>query len=122
MKKLIALLALMAATSCYAQTAKVIALSPEDVKTAKALDAEQHALDRRREAFNDHVRELYLAKESKQTSGLYQYKEGWPHGEFTFSEKFLYIVPSINEKSLPYWNGVACGTNTYAIPAVGTVY
>lgn len=66
----IALLALALALSAHSQTAKVVALSPEDAKHAQELDARQKALTAETEAFHNSVVEKYLTTKSEKEGGF----------------------------------------------------
>jgi hypothetical protein len=85
------------------QTAKVIALSPQDAAEAKALNDAQKALDARKAKFQDHITSQYLQDPRSDegcevTAGGPPYRpcatlRGWASG-FIFSEDFKYIVPA----------------------------
>lgn len=107
----------------YPQGAKVVALSPDDAKQAKALDDEQKALIAKAEAFREHIQKVYLTSTSTkwedvdacyhaEINGLstvttelnaagqtvgpprFYYKRGWNCGQFVYSEDFKFIVPA----------------------------
>lgn len=63
------LLALLLSSPIMAQTAKVIALSPEDAKHAQELDARQKALTAETEAFHHSVVEKYLTTKNEKDGG-----------------------------------------------------
>lgn len=63
------LLTLVIALSAHSQTAKVIALSPEDAKHAQELDARQKALTAETEAFHHSVVEKYLTTKNGKDGG-----------------------------------------------------
>jgi hypothetical protein len=87
-----------------AQTAKVIALSPEDAELAKSLYNQKTALEKKIADFQDGIKKHYLVEVDKTSSGYCwlgkpcpSYRDGWGFGEFEFSEDFKFIVP----KSVP---------------------
>ena len=135
--KTIVFAVLFLSASLYAQTAKVVALSADDAKTAKSLYDEQAALDKRKAAFEELVRTRYLTvkKGDKEwgdegvvfslngsgTTIKTSYRAGWNYGQFEYSEDFKYIVP----KSPPingagsFQLGSAC---SYFIPAYASSF
>lgn len=123
MKKILVALVFLSIVG-HGQTAKVIQLSPDDAKQAKALYDEQIALDKRKAAFEELVRTRYLTvkkgdKEWGDEGVVFSingagvtvktsYRAGWNYGQFEYSEDFKYIVPKsmlINGTgSLQFWN------------------
>lgn len=111
------------------QTAKVIALSPEDAKMAQEIDKQVDAALKRRQDFYETVRMKYIGGNPAGVWGTicltipcapakHDYpaaKPGWETG-FEFSDDWKYIVP-IRFISLPYSNN---GHMTF-IPASGTI-
>lgn len=97
--KILPIILLALSLSASAQTAKVIQLSPEDSVTAKSLQDEQTALDKRVADFHDRIVKNYLlvpgaAKQSNIWYGSsYPYKPGWVTGLFEYSDDFKFIVP-----------------------------
>jgi len=98
-KIVIAVLLCSITAAGFTQTAKVIALSPEDAKQAKALDDEQKALNVKKEAFESHIRSQYLLRPHAQCfNGDFMDSKGrcsevmWGWG-FIYSDDFKYIVP-----------------------------
>lgn len=83
----------------FSQTAKVIALSSDDAKTAKSLHEQQEELTKKQEQFNQMVRERYLMAPRRVSKGppnyfnYSEYKDGWSSGQFELSDDFLFIVP-----------------------------
>lgn len=57
---------LATAMAAHGQSAKVIQLKPEDSAQAKQLDADQKALDARRDKFHDHIIRDYLVTTDRQ--------------------------------------------------------
>lgn len=90
--------------SGYAQTAKVIALTPEDAKTAASLDEQQKQLEGKRAAFHAYIVLMYLDSQhashvqcqaswkSGKSCQLIPTLKGWESG-FEFSDDWKYIVP-----------------------------
>lgn len=115
-----------------AQTAKVIQLSQDDAKQAKALTDEQTALDKRKAEFEEAIRTRYLTvirgdKDWGDTSvqiwngaGVKSYRAGWDTGRFEYSEDFKFIVPktvpSIGYGSYSIWGGCS-----QFVPSIGAV-
>lgn len=102
--RIFVLAALAFGIAIHAQTAKVIALSPVEVKQAQALDAEQKELTARKVAFDEAIRVKYLKAPKEDeghtyasgygTPGFMWIRSGWGQGEFQFSEDWKYIVPA----------------------------
>lgn len=108
----------------FAQTAKVIKLSPEETATAlqlvaeqKELDAKLMALEKRRMVLYNSIAKKYLIIAapkgspgvdstcvvgwvSKERATKY-YREGWDCGDFEYSDDYQYIVPEPHI----YWSG-----------------
>lgn len=121
---------ILVAVSTQAQTAKVVALRPEDAAQAKSLDDQQKALDRAKDRFRKHIARDYLtdAETAKEKKGREAWslwldtergkaerphpprtwKDGWDNG-FIFSDDFKYVVPAQQGSgealtSYPSWN------------------
>jgi hypothetical protein len=106
---------LLLAVPVFAQTAKVIQLSPEDAKEAKLLYDLKKDLVKQQDEFDEKIRKAYLTTTYKATKNSVCYwslygsvyytssvsengictgiKEGWYNG-FNYSEDFLFIVPN----------------------------
>ncbi len=129
MKRISATLVLiLALAACgLAQTAKVMALSPEDAKKAAALNAAAVKATAELNDFHDYVAKKYLATENPNESNCFSGTIGapsgnevhgwlrdWNCGNFEFSEDFKFIVPQREQpKSIsPY--GFNCVTPGYA--------
>lgn len=89
------------------QTAKVIQLSPEEARQAKALRDQQDAIAKKIADFDQAIRIKYLTAPKDDEGHTQTYslngkwiwvKSGWGSGSFQYSEDFRFIVPS----SVPY--------------------
>lgn len=146
MKHFFAVIALSIATTVSAQTAKVVALSPEDAAQAKALYDAQQKANKQLDDFRQAITNKYAMEDREEghltgvvcgewtKDGLLQatpckepktppkkvmrrvLKEGWFYG-FAFSEDFKFIVP---EKQTEYKQPQTWfGGGNYICPAWG---
>jgi hypothetical protein len=107
----------LAASPLFGQTAKVIALSPEDAAQAKALFTQKAEIEKKIKHLEDAVHDKYLITPHHGPSGLYgTYKEGWSAG-FDYSEDFKFIVPKVYVPS-----STNCCGSSYGIWSSGCNY
>ena len=90
--KFVGIALLLCSITALGQTAKVIALSPEDAKEAKSLYAQQAEIEKRIDMFRLQISDTYLRNYEKKNPYVFSPKPGWDAG-FLFSEDFKYIVP-----------------------------
>ena len=127
---LVFLASLVFVAGCYAQTAQVIQLTPDETKQAAALYAEKAAVEAKIEALRSNIVEAHLMlrgdkavvlvgychDNSAVPGDLSCYPMGWGSGQFEYSTDFKFIVP---EPPQPYFtvNGSGCA---YLNPGVFT--
>ena len=94
MKWTIAIVLLSASMAAFGQTAKVIALTPEEAAHALSLDARAKALAAEQKTFELSLRSKYLAEPSLSVCKgcAVFYKEGWRSGTFEFSDVTCPII------------------------------
>ena len=85
------------ALKAVGQTAKVIQLTPDEAKQAKALYDEQQALAKRQQEFDAAISHKYTETPStlsvfSKPWTTYSTNSGWENG-FVYSENFKFIVP-----------------------------
>ena len=106
----------MFGTLTHAQSAKVIALTPEDAAKIAKLSAQKAEIERQIEEFNKHVTDFYLTTPAESvTAGGTEWfcywadnkhkcsRYGW--NDFEYSTDFKYIVP----KATPTPTNTICG-------------
>lgn len=104
MKTVIVAVAMSLAVACSAQTAKVVALTPDEAREAKAISDQQKELDNRLAALRHKIIASHLYADGEEywscSIGLpieHHIKEGWGCGsDFEFSDDYRFIVPSRN--------------------------
>jgi hypothetical protein len=102
MKRLITLICVLGLVSVSnAQTAKVIALSPEDAKQVKSLQDQEAVLQQKILALHAQIRDRYV-------------KTAW-YGDFLYSEDFKYIVPMTTS------NNFTVGCCNYSAMCLNTI-
>ena len=106
---LLALITIFWGVPLTSQTAKVIALSPEDAKARAALEAQRVEIENKIEALDEAIRMRYTTVGEKDPeassvqslvglSSLFDngpsryYRRGWEHG-VNYTEDFKFIVP-----------------------------
>lgn len=94
--KAVALFLILAASPLIGQTAKVIALSPEDAAEAKTLYTQKAEIEKRIINLTDTIQHKYLAlvPPHEGLNGFRHFKDGWSIG-FEFSEDYKFIVPKV---------------------------
>jgi hypothetical protein len=102
--KILALLSVFLALPVMAQTAKVIELSPEDAKAAKAAYEQRDAANKTIADLEKKVKTKLLQDKDGKT------KDGWLAG-FQYSEDFRFIVPS-------WSNPLIISSGSTTIPAI----
>ena len=128
MMRWIVVAALGCAMAASAQTAKVVQLTPDEAKQAKALYDQQQELTKVTEQFRAALRDKYLKRppdppQPKVTVGSFSlcgvslcpanyspspYKAGWESGEYIYTDDFKFLVPK------PYQNGSSSyGSSNY---------
>lgn len=119
MKIITFVVAVAISIGAHAQTAKVIALSPEDAKVAKELIQAQDALTKRKAEFEASIRAKYLTAQKGEsytsTFGGERIRSGWDYG-FEFSEDWKYIVPAPTPR---YQTTLSTGCSYSTTPAIG---
>lgn len=95
---IIPILLILLTGSLYAQTAKVIQLTPEDANEAKLLYKQKAEVEQKIEDLENKIHGFYLIIHSRDIShGQYAVpKPGWGTGTFEYSEDYKFIVPKQN--------------------------
>lgn len=101
MKTVIVAVAMSLAMACSAQTAKVIALTPDEAREAKAISDQQKEIDNRLAVLRQRITANHLYADGKEYSSCsivsnseHHIKGEWGCGDFEFSDDYRFIVPS----------------------------
>ena len=118
------LITLAFAGTMYAQTAKVIQLTPAETAEAKHLQAVQVDISKRMQALRGAIEARYISRSNESDGqchtisvGTYcprQMFEGWSGG-FEYSEDFKFIVPVRSSDFV-----IPATTSSWVIPAIGS--
>lgn len=102
--KWIAILVLGFSLAVAGQTAKVVQLSPDEARQAKALHDEQDSVAKKIAEFDQAIRTKYLSAPKNEEGHTNTYslngkwiwvRIGWGNGAFEYSEDFKFIVPLV---------------------------
>lgn len=131
MKKFVLVVLLLScSTLLHAQTAKVVALTAEESKEARDIQAQRVALDKRDADLTERITKAYLqttepAQNNVVFGSMPHWRFGWEAG-FVYSEDFKYIVPKLAQPTPCgangiYWGGSTCVPSFFANPVAGSV-